>query len=194
MAFPCLISLSRRSLSRGFAGLDHLYANEAVTGILPDDFILVADFANREFAFRRHDDEISPRSHGNQSIVSDRDGGETPDLAVVGFLAPCFRKSRIALKIESVAVAVDRDDDLRSIGLPFRTKPRIGEPSAQKRGASAGANRIYATPLAAHAVGAPCTPRLVDFPDTHDLAAQGAAAARPHTHHFGRSRKLIHQR
>src|SRR5258708_7608615 len=113
MAFPCLISLSRSSLSRGFAGLDHLYANEAVTGILPDDFILVADFANREFAFRRHDDEISPRSHGNQSIVSDRDGGETLDLAVVGFLAPCFRKSRIALKIESIAVAAPRDDDFQ---------------------------------------------------------------------------------
>src|SRR5258708_27940969 len=123
MAFPCLISLSRRSLSRGVAGLDHLYANEAVTGILPDDFILVADFANREFAFRRHDDEISPRSHGNQSIVSDRDGGETLDLAVVRFLAPCFRKSPIALKIQSIAVPAPRAHPFPSIRLPSCPTP-----------------------------------------------------------------------
>src|SRR5258706_331438 len=182
------------SLNGGFPRLDYTYANEAFTRKLPDDLILVGDFAEGELAFRRHDDEIPSRVDGNQSIVANRDGGETPDLAVVGFLAPCFRKARIALKIESVAVAADRDDDLRSIGLPFRGKPRIGEPSAQKSAASARAIRICAAPLAAHAVGTPRAPRLVDFRDTHDLAAQGAAAARPPRQRFCRSGNLIHQR
>src|SRR5262249_1467900 len=119
---------------------------------------------------------------------------ETLDLAVVGFLAPRLREAWIALKTESVAVAADRDDDLRSIGLPFGTKPRIGEPSAQKGAAPAGAIRVYAAPLAARAVGAPCAPRLVDFRDTHDLAAQRAAAARSCRQWFSRSGNLVHQR
>jgi hypothetical protein len=41
-------------------GLDHAHANEAVTGKFPDDFVLVGDFAKWEFAFGRHDDQVSP--------------------------------------------------------------------------------------------------------------------------------------
>src|SRR6266849_11113115 len=171
-----------------FPGLDHAYANEAFARILADDLILVADFAERKFAFRRHDDEISPRINGNQSIVTGRDGRETLDLAVVGFLAPCFREARIALKIEAVAVAADRDDDLRTIRLPLRAKPRIGEPSTQKGAASDWTIRVYAAPLAPHAVRAPRAPRFVDLRDAHDFAAQGATAARSPGQRFARSR------
>src|SRR5262249_2285974 len=148
--------LLRATASTGPAGLDHSDANEVVTRKLADDLILVSDFAERKFALRRHDDEISPRMDGNQSIVADRDGGETRDLAVIGFLAPCFREAGIALKIESVAVAAHGDDDLRSIGFPFRAKSRIGEPSAEEGAAAAGAIRIDAASPAALAVRAPC--------------------------------------
>src|SRR5260221_7568689 len=107
------------------------------------------------------------------------------DLAIVGFLAPCLREAWIALEIEAVSVPSDRDDDLRSICLAFRAKPRIGQPSAKKCAASAGTIHICAAPLAPQAVRAPCAPRLVDFRDTHDFTAQRATAARPAGQRFG---------
>src|ERR1700720_1493102 len=117
---------------------------------------------------------------------------QAPDLAIVGFLAPCLRETRIALEIKSVSVATDRDDDLRSIRLPFRAKSRIGQPSAKKCAASARTIRIYAAPLAPPAVRAPCAPRLVDFRDTHDFTAQRTAAARSAGQRFGGSRDSVH--
>src|ERR1700730_10729597 len=101
----------------------------------------------------------------------DGDRCQTLDLAIVGFLAPCLRETRIALEIKSVSVATDRDDDLRSIRLPFRAKSRIGQPSAKKCAASARTIHIYAAPLAPQAVRAPCAPGGVDFRDTHDFTA-----------------------
>ncbi len=60
-ARPAMDDLSPRAVNIGdIFGLDHAHANEAVTGKFPDDFILVGDFAKREFAFGRHDDQVSP--------------------------------------------------------------------------------------------------------------------------------------
>ena len=178
---------SREASAAGFAGLDHAHASEPVARVLPDDFILLAKFAKREFAFRRDDDEISPRVHGNRSIMAGRDRREILDLAVVRLLAPCFREARIALESEAVAVAIDRYNDFRSIRLPFRTKPRIDKPAAQKGTASVWTTRIYAAPLATQAVRAPRAPRLSisvtpmilqhKVQPPHDLSGSGSVGA-----------------
>ena len=101
------------------------------------------------------------------------------DLAVVGLLAPRLRETRIALEVETVAIASDGDHDLRAFGPPLNAKSRIDQPSAQESPALLGSSLIYSAADSPVAVSAPRPSRLFQCRDTENLAAKGTAAAGP---------------
>jgi hypothetical protein len=110
--------------------LDHSRPNHAVAEIIEHDLVIFVYFTKGEFAVKRNDDGLSPRANKDYSIVFNSDRCHPPDLGMVRLFAPSFRKTRIALELETVSLSVDADDDPRAIWLPLRPEPWVSEPSA----------------------------------------------------------------